>query len=69
MSVRFNVVLSNDLNKEIDQAVDETESSKSEILRKALQLYLIARDGSRRGLELGLFDPKTTKLQTNIVGL
>lgn len=69
MSVRFNVVLSDDLNREIDQAVAESENSKSEILRKALQLYLAARDGSRRGLKLGLVEPKTEKLQTEIVGL
>jgi len=69
MSVRFNVVLSDDLNREIDQAVAESETSKSEILRKALQLYLAARDGSRRGLKLGLVEPKTEKLQTEIVGL
>lgn len=69
MSVRFNVVLSDDLNREIDQAVEESETSKSEILRKALQLYLAAREGSRRGLKLGLVEPKTEKLQTEIVGL
>ncbi len=69
MSVRFNVVLSNDLNRELDQAVEESETSKSEVLRKALQLYLVAREGSRRGLKLGLVEPKTEKLQTEIVGL
>jgi len=69
MSVRFNVVLSEDLNREIDKAAEETESNKSEILRKALQLYLAARDGKRRGLKLGLVEPKTEKLQTEIVGL
>ncbi len=69
MSVRFNVVLSDDLNREIDQAVAESETSKSEILRKALQLYLAARDGNRRGLKLGLVESKTGKLQTEIVGL
>lgn len=69
MSVRFNVVLSDDLNRAIDQAVAENESSKSEILRKALQLYLAARDGSRRGLKLGLVEPKTEKMQTEIIGL
>jgi len=48
--MRLNVVLSDDLNRSIDAVVDESETSKSEILRKALQLYLAARDGSRRGL-------------------
>lgn len=69
MSVRFNVVLSDDLNREIDRVVEESESSKSEILRKALQLYLAARDGKRRGLKVGLVEPTTQKLQTEIVGL
>jgi len=69
MSIRLNVILSDDLNREIDQVVKETESSKSEILRKALQLYLAGREGKRRGLKLGLVDPATQKIETEIVGL
>lgn len=69
MSVRFNVVISDDLNRAIDQAAQETETNKSEILRKALQLFLAAREGKQRGLKLGLVEPKTEKLQTEIVGL
>ncbi len=69
MSVRFNVVLSDDLNREIDKAAKETETNKSEILRKALQLFLAAREGKQRGLKLGLVEPKTERLQTEIVGL
>lgn len=69
MSVRFNVVLSDDLNREIDRAAAESESNKSEVLRKALQLYLAARDGKQRGLKLGLVEPDSGKLQTEIVGL
>lgn len=69
MAARFNVVLSDDLNREIDKVVDESETSKSEVLRKALQLYLAARDGKKRGLKLGLVEPMTEKLQTEIVGL
>lgn len=69
MSVRFNVVLSDDLNRAIDVAVAETESSKSEVLRKALQLYLAAREGAQRGLKLGLVEPKSRTMTTEIVGL
>jgi predicted transcriptional regulator len=69
MSARFNVVLSDDLNQAIDKVAAETETNKSEILRKALQLYLAARDGKRRGLKLGLVEPESNKLQTEIVGL
>ncbi len=68
MSVRLNVVLSDDLNRDIDRAASETHTTKSEILRKALQLYIAARDGESRGLRLGLAsDP--SKLDTMIVGL
>lgn len=69
MSVRFNVVLSDDLNRDLDRAAAESESNKSEIFRKALQLYLAARDGRQRGLKLGLVDPASQTLQTEIVGL
>jgi len=69
VSVRFNVVLSDDLNREIDKAAEATETNKSEILRKALQLYLAARDGKLRGLKLGLVEPVSEKMQTEIVGL
>jgi predicted transcriptional regulator len=69
MSVRFNLVLSDDLNRDIDAAVAETESSKSDILRKALQLYFAAREGKRQGLKLGLVEPETRLLQTEFIGL
>ncbi|NQD36018.1 ribbon-helix-helix protein, CopG family [Permianibacter sp. IMCC34836] len=69
MSVRFNVVLSDDLNNELDRVVAEAETNKSEILRKALQLYLAAREGKQRGLKLGLANPQTKQLETEIVGL
>jgi|GEM_PF-652828 predicted transcriptional regulator len=69
MSVRFNVVLSDDLNRELDQAAQESETNKSEILRKAITLYLAARDGRRRGLKIGLVEPETQKLETEIIGL
>ncbi len=69
MSTRFNVVLSDDLNQELDAAAEDTESNKSEILRKALQLYLAALRGSRSGLQVSLVDPKTKEVKTEIIGL
>lgn len=70
MSVRFNVVISDELNRAIDQAATDSESNKSDILRKALQLYFAAREGKReKGLKVGLVDPKTDKLQTEFIGL
>jgi Arc/MetJ-type ribon-helix-helix transcriptional regulator len=69
MSARFNVVLSDDLNRDINLAVAATESNMSELLRKALQLYLAALEGKGRGLKLGLVDPKTGMMQTEFIGL
>jgi predicted transcriptional regulator len=69
MSVRFNLVISDELNREIDKAAEKSETNKSEILRKAIQLYLAALEGKKNGLKLGLTDPKTQLLKTEIIGL
>jgi predicted transcriptional regulator len=69
MSVRFNMVLSDELNSEIDKVALESETTKSEILRKALQLYLAGRERAQDGLKLGFFDPKTRELKTEVIGL
>jgi predicted transcriptional regulator len=69
MSARFNVVMSDELNRDLDAAAEESETTKSDVIRKALQLFLAARDGNRRGLKVGLVDPKTERMQTEFVGL
>ena len=68
MTARFNVVLSDDLNNEIDQVVENTTNSKSEVIRKALQLYLAAQEAKKKGLSLGIVDDNG-QLKTKIVGL
>lgn len=69
MSARMNLVLSDDLNTAIESVVAENETNKSDVIRKALQLYLAAQDGKREGLKLGLVDPKTRLMQTEFIGL
>jgi predicted transcriptional regulator len=69
MSARFNVVMSDELNRDLDAAAEQSETTKSEVIRKALQMFLAARDGTRRGLKVGLVDPKTEKMQTEFIGL
>jgi hypothetical protein len=56
------------LNRDIDR-VAGSAANKSEVFRKALQLYLAACDGQSRGLRLGLFEPGAQRLQTEITGL
>lgn len=69
MSVRLNLVLSDELNDEIELVADASETNKSVILRKALQLYLAAQDGKKEGLKLGLVDPDSKQLKIEIIGL
>lgn len=69
MTVRLNVVLSDDLDRDLDLAAKTNQTTKSEIMRKAMQVYLSALEGKANGLKLGLADPKTKILQTEFVGL
>lgn len=69
MSVRLNLVLSDDLNTEIEKVVSTSETNKSEIIRKALQIFLAAQKGKEQGLKLGLVDAQTRTLQTEFIGL
>jgi len=69
MSVRFNLVLSDDLNKAIDKEIAASETTKSDVMRKSLQLYLAARESNRRGLKIGLVEPKTNQLYQEFIGL
>ncbi len=69
MSVRMNLVLSDDLNSAIERVVSDSESNKSEVIRKALQLFIAAQEGKKRGLKLGLVEPSTRQMETEFVGL
>lgn len=69
MSVRFNVSLSDDLNKAIDAVVEKNEATKADILRKALQLYLAAHAGIQEGKKVGLVNAETKQMETEFVGL
>lgn len=69
MSMHLNVVMTEDLYAMIDQAAAESQNSKSELFLKALLLYLVAHDGSRSGLKLGLVELESGKLKREIIGL
>lgn len=69
MSARFNITMSTDLNKALDEAANEANTTKNEIMRKALTLYLAARSGKKQGKIVGLADPATKQLDTEFIGL
>jgi len=68
MSTRYNLVLSGDLDRQLDEVVEEDECSKAEVLRKALALYLAARNAHRGGMKVGLADAVSNRLQQEIIG-
>lgn len=68
MSVRLNLILSDELNAEIERVVEKRESTKAEVLRKAIALYVAASDGKEKGLRLGLAKADQP-LVTEIVGV
>lgn len=69
MAQRFNVVLSDDLSRQLDELAKERETTKGDVLARALQLYAVAFKGRREGLAVGLADPKSLQLQREFVGL
>ena len=66
--VRLNVTISDDLAETLDKISTESQTSKSEVLRKALVLFEVARDGKRDGKKVALID-RDGHVATEIVGL
>ena len=67
-TVRAQLILSDELDREINKAAEETGNSRSELVRKALTLYLAALDKKKQGLKLGFAKPEQT-LETQVIGL
>ena len=68
MSVRFNITMSNDLNNAIDEAAAETDTTKTEIMRKALTMYLAVRRGPSREISWALQMPRPNNLRQSSLG-
>lgn len=69
MAARFNLVLSDEMNRQVDEVAADPET-KSSVIRKALAMYLASVKAHReRGLHVGLFDPATREVKSEIVGL
>jgi metal-responsive CopG/Arc/MetJ family transcriptional regulator len=66
--VRLNLQLSSELNEALEEIVDDTGTSRSEVIRQALALMKVAHSAKKQGRHIGLVsDPK--KLDTEIIGL
>jgi metal-responsive CopG/Arc/MetJ family transcriptional regulator len=67
-TIRAQIVLSEDLDQEINKAVQDSGSNRSEVVRKALTLYMTALEKKKQGLKLGFARPDQT-LETEVIGL
>ncbi len=67
--ISLSLQISEDLKSKIDEVAQATSQTPGDILRKAIVLYLAANEGVRRGKKIGLVDPETNLLETEIVGL
>lgn len=62
------LILTDELNREIAKAADESGNSRSDLLSKALTLYLAALEKKKQGLRIGFARPDQT-LETEVIGL
>lgn len=69
MSERLLVVMSNDLSRAIELAAVEGHTTKSEVLRKSLQLFFAIQQGKREGKPAGLADPQTRMVEVEFIGV
>ncbi len=66
--IRLNITISDDLAAKLEELSGESQTSKSEILRKALTIFDLAREGKRSGKKLALVG-EGGQVMTEIVGL
>ncbi len=67
-TVKKQVVMSEDYDEKIKRAAEEEGIDQSQIVRKALDLFFIARDKRKQGFKVGFAKPDQT-LETEVVGL
>lgn len=68
VGVRVTIDLSPKLNKVIEGIADETDTTKSNVFRKALALMEIASDARRRGLHFGVTS-NPDNLDREVIGI
>ena len=67
--VRITLDLNKDLDKSLESIAAKSHISKSDVLRKALALILIADEAKDQGQSLGIIDRKKNLVVREIVGV
>ena len=65
--VKISIVLSDDLHRRVERLSAESGVTKTELLRRAIQLLEVAVEARSRDLRLGIFDAER-KLVSQIIG-
>lgn len=67
--VKFILELNADVDAFLDEEAEKTGTTKSDVLRKAVALVMVASANKEWGRVLALIDSKSEKVISHIVGL
>lgn len=67
-TVRFSMDMSQELSEKLEQLAEKKNTTKSEVLRRAIALFDVAVEAEASGKKLGIAD-KDRMLETEIIGL
>ena len=66
--VQLNLRLSADVNEALESIANDAETDRTDVVRRALALLMVAHQAKREGRHLGVVDD-ASKLDTEIVGV
>jgi len=66
--IRFSLIVSSELNELLEDLARAGQTTKSDVLRRAIALFDIAIEARRKNKRLGIFD-QDNNLEIEIVGL
>lgn len=66
--VRKQLIIPAEIDQRLAAIADDTGTTASEVVRKAITLYIIATEKKQQGLKLGFARPDQT-LETEVIGL
>ena len=66
--VRKQLIIPAEMDEQLGAIASETGTTSSEIVRKAITLYIVASEKKRQGLKMGFARPEQT-LETEVIGL
>jgi predicted transcriptional regulator len=66
--VRLSLDISSELNDLLERLAEQSGSTKSEVLRKAIALMEVATEAKRQGKKFGIAD-RDQQLSTEIIGI